>query len=63
VICKTPQGHWKVLSTIAALTAHGMLGHAKFDGAADTETFLAFIRQGLVPNLKPGQIVVMDNLS
>jgi transposase len=61
VVCKTPQGHWKILSTIAALTVHGMLGYATFDGATDTETFLAFVR-GLVPHLKPGQVVVLDNL-
>lgn len=63
MVCKTPQGHWKVLSTIAALTVKGMLGFGSFDGATDTETFLAFVRHGLVPNLKPGQVVVLDNLS
>jgi len=63
VVCKTPHGHWKILSTIAALTTRGMLGHGTFDGATDTDTFLAFVREGLVPNLKPGQVVVFDNLS
>ena len=62
VVCKTPYGHWKILSTIAALTVQGMLGCGTFDGATDTETFVAFIREGLVPHLKPGQLVVMDNL-
>jgi transposase len=62
VVCKTPHGHWKILSTIAALTARGMLGFGSFDGATDTDTFLAFVRDGLVPNLKPGQVVVLDNL-
>jgi transposase len=62
IVCKTPHGHWKVLSTIAALTVDGMLGCGSFDGATDTETFLTFVREGLVPNLVPGQVVVMDNL-
>lgn len=62
VVCKTPHGHWKILSTIAALTVHGMLGCGTFDGATDTQTFLAFLRQGLVPHLEPGQVVVLDNL-
>ena len=62
VVCKTPHGHWKVLSTIAAMTVHGMLGYGSFDGATDTETFLTFVRDGLVPHLKPGQVVVLDNL-
>lgn len=63
VVCKVPHGHWKVLSTIAAMTVGGMLTCGSFDGATDTETFLAFLRRGLVPLLKPGQVVVLDNLS
>ncbi len=63
VVCKTPHGHWKVLSTIAAMTVGGMLTCGSFDGATDTELFLAFVREGLVPLLKPGQVVVLDNLS
>ena len=62
VVCKTPHGHWKVLSTIAALTVQGMLGYGTFDGATDTDTFLTFLREGLVPHLRPGQVVVLDNL-
>ena len=62
VVCKTPHGHWKALSTIAALTVNGMLGFGSFDGATDTDTFLAFVREGLAPNLEPGQVVVLDNL-
>lgn len=62
VVCKTPHGHWKVLSTIAAMTTRGMLCSGTFDGATDTDTFVAFVREGLVPMLMPGQVVVMDNL-
>ena len=62
VVCKTPHGHWKVLSTIAAMTVRGMLCSGTFDGATDTDTFVAFVREGLVPALVPGQVVVMDNL-
>lgn len=63
VVCKTPRGHWKVLSTIAAMTDRGMLGYGTFDGATDTDTFLTFLRDGLVPHLGPGQVVVLDNLA
>jgi transposase len=63
VVCKTPHGHWKVLSTIAAPTVHGMLGCRTFDGATATATFVAFVREELVPHLKPGQVVVLDNLA
>ncbi len=62
VVCKTPHGHWKILSTIAALTVRGMLGYGTFDGATDTDTFVAFVRDGLAPHLVPGQVVVLDNL-
>jgi len=62
VVCKTPHGHWKVLSTIAAMTTGGMLAGASFDGATDTETFVTFVREFLLPHLRPGQVVVMDNL-
>jgi len=62
VVCKSPHGHWKILSTIAAMTAEGMLAGASFDGATDTETFVTFVREFLLPHLRPGQVVVMDNL-
>jgi transposase len=62
VVCKTPQGHWKVLSTIAAMTTRGMLCCGTFDGATDTDTFIAYIAE-LAQRLRPGQVLVMDNLS
>ena len=62
IVAKTPHGHWKILSTIAAMTVEGMLTGCTFDGATDTEMFLAFVEQFLVPQLKPGQLVVLDNL-
>ena len=39
-----------------------MLAGATFDGATDTETFVIFVREFLLPHLRPGQLVVMDNL-
>jgi transposase len=62
VVSKVPHGHWKVLSTIAAMTTRGMLCSGTFDGATDTDTFVAYVREGLVPTLAAGQVVVMDNL-
>jgi transposase len=63
VVASVPHGHWKVLSTIAAMTVRGMVVSATFDGATDADTFVAFVREGLVPTLVPGQVVVLDNLS
>ena len=62
VVGKTPHGHWKVLSTIAAMTTRGMLTGCTFDAAVDSEMFLAFVEQMLVPKLRRGQVVVLDNL-
>ena len=63
VVCKTPYGHWQILSTIAALDVHGIRTACCFDGATDTAMFVGFVEKFLVPMLKPGQVVVMDNLS
>lgn len=57
IVCTTLHGHWKVLWTIAALTSNGMLC-----GATDTATFVLFVETFLAPHLKPGQVLVMDNL-
>jgi transposase len=62
VVSKVPHGHWKVISTIAAMTVRGIEASASFDGATDTELFVAFLREALVPMLRPQQVVVMDNL-
>jgi transposase len=61
-VCKVPHGHWKVLSTIAAMTTRGILCSASFDGATDGELFVTFVREALVPSLTQGQVVVLDNL-
>jgi transposase len=63
VVCKTPHGHWKILSTIAALDVSGIRTACCFDGATDMEMFVGFVETFLVPTLRPGQVVVMDNLS
>lgn len=62
VVTKVPHGHWKMISTIGAMSVDGIIASASFDGATDTELFVAFITEALVPVLKPGQVVVMDNL-
>lgn len=62
VVCKTPHGHWKTLSTIAAMTVEGMITGSTFEGATNADAFEGFVEQFLVPKLKRGQIVVLDNL-
>lgn len=63
IVCKAPHGHWKILTTIAALDIRGIRTACCFDGATDTAMFVGFVKEFLVPTLRPGQIVVLDNLS
>jgi transposase len=62
VVTKVPHGHWKIISTIAAMSVEGIVASGSFDGATDTDLFVTFIGVALVPMLKPGQVLVMDNL-
>lgn len=63
LIDKTPHGHWKTTTLIGALGCHGLRCSTVVDGAVNREVFEAFVEQVLLPHLKPGDIVVMDNLS
>jgi transposase len=62
VVTKVPHGHWKMISTIAAMGVDGIVSSGSFDAATDTELFVTFVREALVPALEPGQVLVMDNL-
>jgi transposase len=57
-----PHGHWKTMTFVAGLRHRGMVAPFAFEGAMDGPMFLAYVQQGLVPTLKRGDIVVMDNL-
>jgi transposase len=63
LIDKTPHGHWKTSTLIGALDAHGLRCSAVVDGPVNADVFAAFVDQVLSPELRPGDIVVMDNLS
>ena len=58
-----PHRRGRNLTLIAALSADGMGAAMTLDGAADTPAFAAYVRELLVPSLRPGQIVILDNLS
>jgi hypothetical protein len=63
LVAKTPHGHWKTTTLIAALGLEGVRCSMLADGAINAETFEAFVKQVLVPQLRPGDMVVMDSLS
>jgi len=58
-----PHGHWRISTFIGGLRQSGMVAPCVIDGAVDGEMFLAYIEQFLVPELQPGDTVIMDNLS
>jgi transposase len=59
----TPEGNWKILTILGAMSRDGMLATMTIEAATDGEIFLAYLDQVLCPKLKPGDVVVMDNLS
>lgn len=63
LIAKVPYGHWKTTTFVAALRVDGLTAPMVVDGAIDGPTFLAYVRQQLVPTLRPEDIVIMDNLA
>lgn len=63
IVCKTPHKQWKIISTIAAMNASGIFTACSFEGATDTEMFVEFVKKFLIPRLKAGQVVVLDNLT
>lgn len=63
LVAKVPHGHWKTTTLIAALDHCGMRCSTTVDGAVNGDVFQAFIEQVLVPKLRAGDLVIMDNLS
>jgi len=58
-----PQGHWKTTTFVTGLRLTGMTAPMVLDGPMNGTAFLAYVQQVLVPELKPGDIVIIDNLS
>ena len=63
LVDKVPYGHWKITTYLGALRHDGLVAPLVVDGAINGELFVAYVQQHLAPTLKPGDIVVMDNLS
>lgn len=57
-----PHGHWKTITFVGGLTLDGFVAPMLLDGPMDGECFLAWVEQMLAPTLRPGDLVVMDNL-
>ena len=62
LVDKVPHGHWKTATFLAALRNDRIDAPCLFDGPINGERFHAYVEQFLVPTLKPGDVVILDNL-
>ena len=60
---KAPCSRWQTTTFLGALRATGFVAPLTVDGSINGPLFRAWVEQHLVPTLRPGDIVVMDNLS
>jgi len=60
---RVPRGRWTTVTLLASLTPTGLGPGLQFPGALDRPAFEQFVADLLVPTLRPGQTVVLDNLS
>lgn len=58
-----PCGHWQTHTVIAGLRLEGLTAPGVFDGPIDNVSFVAYVEQVLTPTLRPGDVVVLDNLA
>ncbi len=62
LLARVPQGHWRTLTFLAALRHDRIDAPCVIDGPINGESFLTYVEQVLVPTLRPGDIVIIDNL-
>ena len=61
-LAAVPHGHWKTTTFTAGLRLCGMTAPFILEGPMDGECFLVYVEQVLVPTLRPGDVVIIDNL-
>ena len=62
LVDKVPHGHWQTSTFLAALRHDRIEAPCLFNGPINGERFRAYVEQFLVPTLKPGDVVILDNL-
>jgi transposase len=63
LVMDVPHGHWKTTTFVVGLRTSGLIAPTVVDGPMTGDVFVAYVEQQLVPTLRPGDVVVMDNLS
>jgi transposase len=62
LLAKAPHGHWRTLTFLAALRCDRIVAPCVIDGPINGDSFRAYVEQLLVPTLRPGDIIIIDNL-
>ena len=62
LLAKVPQGRWRTLTFLAALRYDRIEAPCVIDGPINGESFQAYVEQVLLPAIRPGDIVIIDNL-
>jgi transposase len=63
LVTKVPHGHWKTTTLVAGLRQNGVTAPLVVDGPINGDVFRAYVEQQLVATLRPGDVVIMDNLA
>lgn len=63
VVDRVPRGRWEAVTLVATLTPTGFGPGLQLEGALDRDAFDRFVTDALVPTLRRGDVVVLDNLS
>ena len=60
---RVPGGHWRQLTILGGLSLEGLVARMSIEATTARDVFTAFVHHLLVPAIRPGQVVVLDNLS
>jgi len=63
LLARVPHGHYQTSTLISGIRLDGPCASWLFEGPMNDETFLAWVTQGLAPALRPGEVVILDNLA
>jgi len=63
LLAKSPHGHWRTTTMLSSIRLDGTTACMTVEAATDTDVFRAYVHEILCPTLRPGDLVVMDNLS
>jgi len=63
LVGSVPQAHWEMTTLVSAIRCDGVVASLVFPGSTDEVAFCTYVKQVLIPALRPGDIVVLDRLA